>query len=341
MKKEIKIVDLKAKILKGLKLRGISDNTAEFMAMDFIEAELDGHSSHGLSKYLLVDYALSKREGSFEVIKEVGNYAIINGHKDLGHVAGVFCADKAVELAKEHGNSIVTLRNASRYSRVKPFAKRIAEQGLIGIIMNNGGPSAVAPYGGTAPIFGTNPICFSFPSKENEPYIFDFSTSKKVWGEIRQAILEKRPLPPNCFYDTDGKFTDDPTKADAVMPFGEAKGYALCYAVEILTGAFVGCKMGGEVTDEYDLGFIFVALSPEMFTSLDEFKNKVDILAKEVRNSRPSGSGSVYVPGDKSKKKLEEGLSSGIIVVDDEILKRIISMEDSFSGGLESNNQIN
>lgn len=341
MKVEIKIGDLKAKMLKGLNLRGITGNTAEFMVTDFIEAELDGHTSHGLSKYLLVDAALEKREGSFELIKEVGNYAVVDGHKDLGHVAGVFCADKAIALAKVHGNSIVTLRNASRYSRVKPFAKRIAEQGYVGIIMNNGGPAAVAPFGGTSPIFGTNPICFSFPSNDNEPYVFDFSTSKKVWGEIRQAILEKRALPANCFYDRDGQFTEDPNKADAVMSFGEAKGYALCYAVEILTGAFVGCKMGSEVKDEYDLGFIFVALSPEMFTDIDTFKNKVDALAKEVRNSRPTDSGSVFVPGDRSKSKLNEGLSSGMMFVDEDILNRIITMEDSLSGGLESNNQIN
>ena len=341
MKVNVSIEDLKAKMLQGLKFRGIDDGTAEFMCNDFIEAELDGHTTHGLSKFLLIDAALEKKEGNFELIKEIGNYAIVDGHKDLGHVAGVYCADKVVELAKMHGNSIVALRNASRYSRVKPFAKRIAEHGYIGIIMNNGGPSAVAPYGGTAPIFGTNPICFAFPGNDGA-YLFDFSTSKKVWGEIRQAILENRPLPPNSFYDKDGRFTEDPNKADAVISFGGSKGYALCYAVEILTGAFVGCKMGLEVSDEYDLGFVFIALSPEMFTSADLFKSQVDSLAKEVRSSRPiEGEKNVFVPGDLSQSVLAAKKADGIISVDNNILDRITVMESSLYGGLSSNNKIN
>ena len=341
MKVDVRIEDLKAKMLQGLKFRGISDETAEFMCNDFIEAELDGHTSHGLSKYLLIDAALEKKEAHFELVKAVGNYALVDGHKDLGHVAGVFCADKVVELAKVHGNGIVALRNASRYSRVKPFAKRIAEKGYIGIIMNNGGPAAVAPYGGTSPIFGTNPICFAFPANDGT-YLFDFSTSKKVWGEIRQAILENRLLPPDSFYDKDGRITDDPNKADAVMSFGGPKGYALCYAVEILTGAFVGCKMGLKVSDEYDLGFVFIALSPEMFTSAELFKSQVDILASEVRESRPiKGNERVYIPGDLSKSILSSRLSTGVISVDSNILDRIIAMENSLSGGLSSNNKVN
>lgn len=57
-------------------------------------------------------------------------------------------------------------------------------------------------------------------------------------------MLEKRPLPEGCFYDKEGKETTDPDMAEAVKAFGGPKGFALCYAIEILTGAFVGCKMG-------------------------------------------------------------------------------------------------
>ncbi len=342
MKVDVNISDLKMRMLNALKLRGITGDSAEFMVNDFIEAELGEHSSHGLSKFLLIDAALSKREGPFELVKEIGNYAQVNGHRDLGHMAGLYCVNKAVDLAKKHGNSIVALQNASRYSRLKPFAKRIAECGYIAIIMNNGGPSAVAPYGGTTPIFGTNPICFAFPSECDDPYLFDFSTSKKVWAEIRQAILEKRSLSANCFYDRNGHFTEDPEQANAVMSFGGAKGYALCFAIEILTGAFIGCKMGKAVSDEYDLGFLFIALSPEMFGTLETFKRQVDELANEVRNSScVENVNSVYIPGDKSKHHLQIGLMSGQISVEEDILNRIYNMEISLSGGLESNSKLN
>ena len=144
--------------------------------------------------------------------------------------------------------------------------------------MNNAGPAAVTPYGGITPILGTNPICFGFPSKNNEPYLFDFSTSKCVWGEIRQSKLENKNLPENCFLDEDGKFTQDPDKANTIIPFGVAKGFALCYAIEILASAFTGAKVGLQVEDVYDLGFTFIALSPEMFGDIEEFKNKLKLI---------------------------------------------------------------
>lgn len=342
MIKKIEINELKKLMLKALSIRGIEGEYAEFIVEDYIEAELEEHSSHGLSKFLLLDEALKQREGDLELVKELGNYAKVNGHKELGHVAGLFCVNKAIKLASEHGNSIIALNNASRYSRVKPFAKKIAQNGYIGIVLNNGGPAAVAPYGGTTPIFGTNPICFSFPSKSKEAYVFDFSTSKKVWAEIRQAMLEKRDLPEECFYDKEGNFTTDPYKADAVASFGGTKGYALCYAIEILTGAFVGAKMGGRVNDEYDLGFVFIALSPEMFSNMNCFCEEIDDLAQEVRKSRPSEEGKkVFVPGELSENRLNKNLQCGLLSVDSEIIDRISVMSISLDGGIESNNKTN
>ena len=342
MKVQISVKDLKLMMYNALELRKIEKATADFIVNDYIEAELSGQSSHGLSKFLLLDAALQKREGNVELVKSVGNYAKYDGHKDLGHIAAVTCVDKAIELAKAYGNSIVSLGNASRYSRVKPFARRIAENDLIGIIMNNGGPAAVAPFGGTTPIFGTNPICFAFPSNTDSPYVFDFSTSKKVWAEIRQAILENRNLPEDSFYDADGNVTINPNKADAVMAFGEAKGYALCYAVEILTGAFVGCKMGSKVKDEYDLGFVFMAIDPAMFTDIDTFKTSVDNLAEEVRNSKSIDPNvSISVPGDRTRKRLYDNSITNIISVENDILERIRLMEKSLDGGIESNNKLN
>lgn len=342
MKKRVKIDELKQMMYNALELRGIEGKTAKFIIDDYIEAELSEQSSHGLSKFLLLDAALNQRKGNTQIIKQVGNYAMVDGNRELGHIAALFCVEKALELAKENGNSIVALKNASRYSRLKPFARKIAENGYIGIILNNGGPSAVAPYGGFNPIFGTNPICFSFPSQKSIPYIFDFSTSEKVWAEIRQAYLENRLLPEDSFYDSKGNLTTNPQKADAVKAFGGYKGYALCYAIEILTGAFLDAKMGSETNNEYDLGFVFVALSPEMFGSLSHFTDKVDKLANEVRNSKSlTPNNKIYVPGDISNNIYNQNMNKNTILVDEEIITRIKIMESSLSGGIESNNKLN
>lgn len=338
----ISVEELKSVLYAILRLRKITDEQADFIVNDYIEAELDGHASHGVAKLLLLDSALKQKTGEPEVVFQKGNFAKINGNRNLGHISGLLAVNTALNLAKDNMNSIVAMTNSSRYSRVKPFAEKIAKAGFIGIVMNNGGPAAVTPFGSSTPIFGTNPICFSFPSSNTHPYVFDFSTSKKVWGEIRQAMLEGKSLPSECFLDNNGKFTTDPNLAEAVLPFGNEKGYALCYAIEILTGAFVSAKMGLSSSDEYDLGFLFMALSPEMFTSLSTFTKSVDCLAKEVSSSKPlSNTQRVYIPGERSKAQFDCNFKTGMLTIDNDIFNRLKQMSVSLDGGIESNTKVN
>ena len=329
-------------LCKTLLMDEAIERKAEAMIDDVLEAELSGKEKVGLARILLLDNELKNRENSVELVKEFGNYALYNGHKELGHIAALTCIDKLIKLAKEHGNAIVGLTNASRYGRLKPFAKKIAENNLIGVIMNNAGPAAVTAYGGITPILGTNPICFGFPSNNAEPYLFDFSTSKCVWGEIRQSKLENKNLPENCFLDIDGHCTLDPDKANAVVPFGDVKGFALCYAIEILAGAFTGAKMGLQVENEYDLGFTFMAFSPEMFGDIESFKNKLKVLESEIKDSVKSDeTDKIYIPGEVSKEKIERNMKMGKIQVDTEILNRLKRMAISLDGGIESTNKMN
>lgn len=319
----------------------LSEEIKQSIINDIMEAELGGKEKVGLARMLLLDEELKNRESNVELVKEFGNYALYNGHKELGHIAALTCVEKVIELAKSHGTGIVALNNSSRYGRLKPFARKIAENNLIGIIMNNAGPAAVTAYGGITPILGTNPICFGFPGKD-EPYLFDFSTSKAVWGEIRQAKLENRELPEDCFLDKEGSFTRNPDEVEAVIPFGDTKGFALCYAVELLAGAFTGAKMGLQVETEYDLGFLFMAFSPEIFGDLEEFKDKLKVLENEIKSSvQNAETEKIYIPGEVSKEKVKENLSKGKILVEKDILDRIRKMAVSLDGGIESNNKMN
>lgn len=338
----VAINEVRALMLSALTLRGIAQEDAAFIVEDYLESELEGHKTHGVSKFLLVDVALAEREGAPRIVKEHGNFARVDGHRELGHIAALFCTHKALELAKQHGSAIVALDNASRYSRITPFARSIAQEGYLGIIMNNGGPSIVAPFGGAKPIFGTNPVCFSFPSANGKPYVFDFSSAQKVWGEVRQAIVENRPLPEGCFLDSDGRFTTDPQRAEAGVPFGGPKGYALCYALELLTGAFIGARMGLEARDEYDLGFLFLVFSPEMFTTLAAFGEQADALAAQVRACPPMREGgSVFVPGDPFGNQAEALLATGSMELEEDVYKRLRVMSTSLEGGYENDRRLN
>lgn len=324
---EVEIKELRSLMEKALILRGISKEDAAFIIDDLIEAECEGKKSHGLAKFFRLDRDIKNIEGKPRVIKQSGNYIKIDGQKELGVFAAKYAIELGLDIAKENGSAIVGLTNASRYVRLKPFGEMIAKKGYVGIILNSGGGTpAVVPFNGVSPIFGTNPMCFAFPSKD-EPYIFDFATSKKTWGEIRLADLQNRPLDEETFLDKDGNYTTDSSKANAILPFGGAKGYALCYAIEILTGALVGAKMGNKAKDQYDLGFLFIILSPEMFGDKETFMANVDELAKEIRASKPySSDAPVRIPGEQSANIAKQVAETGKLKIAEDIYEKLKEM---------------
>ncbi len=247
----------------------------------------------------------------------------------MGHIAAYEAACAISKAANNSGIGICAIRNVSRYARLSPYAEMITDAGNIAIIMNNGGPSCVAPFGGRDPILGTNPICFGFPGIE-ENYVFDFATSEKSWGNIRRAIVENGELPPNSFLDKAGEFTTNPYEAEAAVPFGGAKGSALCYAIELLTGAYIGAGMGLDLNDEYDLGYLMIALSPEIYGSIISFGKGADSLASQVRNSSSRKENSkVRLSGDGSKHRREIAYKSGYIEINEEIYSDLKKFSES------------
>lgn len=339
--KSVQVEELRELMHKALALRGIEQEDADFIIADYMESELEGHPTHGISKFLTIDAGLEYREGSIEITSQAPCYVKINGHKELGHVAARRAAVMCMEMAKTQGIGIAAISNISRYSRVTPYARMMADAGLIGVVTNNGGPACVAPFGGRQPIFGTNPLCFGFPG-EDHSFVFDFATAEKVWGAVRQAIVEDKPLPDRCFIDAGGAFTTDPNQAEAVIPFGGPKGSALCFALEILTGAFIGAKMGTEAQDEFDLGYLMVAASPEMFTDLATFKREIEKIASDVRACPPrEGFQQVFVPGEIFGTTLVSARDRTEIEIPEDVYNRLRTMSTSLSGGYENNKKMN
>lgn len=338
---KLKKTEVEELMLSALSLRGISETDAKFIIDDYVESELEGHKTHGLSKFLMIDAAISEKTTAPKIIKEAGCFSKIDGGGELGHLGALQAVNKGIDLAKTHGIGLVSLSNISRYSRITPYARKVAKEGFIGILMNNGGPAIVAPFGGSRAIFGTNPLCFAFPGKD-KPYIFDFATSQKVWGEVRQAIVEQRPLTENSFIDCHGHYTTDPYKAEAGVPFGGPKGYALCYAIEVLTGAFIGAKMGLDPENEFDLGYLFMILSPEMFTTLEDFINEMEKMAEDVRHSTPVDPKSkVFVPGEIFGGKPVSLINENEMDIDDDVYQRLNKMSISLEGGYENDRRFN
>jgi LDH2 family malate/lactate/ureidoglycolate dehydrogenase len=105
------------------------------------------------------------------------------------------------------------------------------------------------------------------------------------------------------------------------VPIAEHKGYGLTLVMETLAGLLTGAKFtldhareafrGG--AQEHDLGHFFLALNPEMFMPLDEFKARVDRMIDDVKKSElAEGAKEVLLPGELEMRSREKNLREGI-----------------------------
>lgn len=329
--------EIRQLMLAALRLRGITGDDAEFLADDYLDAELAGKVTHGIGKFLTLDAVIESRIHEPKVERRDGGVVRVNGGREIGQIAARFAARLACDLARSNGIGIATLVNSARFGRLAPYARLIAEAGFAGLVFNNAGPAAVAPPGSAQAILGTNPICFGLPSGQ-DVIVIDFSTAERVWGEIRQAILDGRSLPPGAFLNAKGEPTTDPYQAEAVRPFDDHKGFALCLAIELLAGSLAGARMGLEVESEFDLGNVFIAFG---LASEHAMIANADLM-DSIRNS-PSidGNATVRVPGDGAAAATQRNLKVGALTLAEETLSRLVAMSQTRTGGLPPSDKLN
>ncbi len=71
----------------------------------------------------------------------------------------------------------------------------------------------MAPWGGTEPLLGTNPIAVAIPAGNEAPVVFDIATSVASNGAIRTHQLEGRPMPEGWVQSRkDGSPITDPSR---------------------------------------------------------------------------------------------------------------------------------
>jgi len=129
----------------------------------------------------------------------------------------------------------------------------------------------IAPHGGTQPVFGTNPMAFAWPRKNQPPLVFDQASSASARGEIQLHAREGKSLPDGWAIDQDGAPTNDPAAAlqGAQLPFGAHKGSSIALMIELLAGALIGDLFSYESSERDDLnvgapfgGEFLIAINP-------------------------------------------------------------------------------
>ena len=284
---------------------------------------------------------LAKREGEPGIINQNGASALIDGRREFGQLAARRATELAISLAQK--NSVGT-RVANKFRPIRAPCAIWAHHKLGGVRRSDyrrrwtlGSRTLRIISAAT----WHKPDMLAFPSTEGG-VVIDFSSAQHVWGEIRQAVLENRPLPADAFLDRSGCLTTNPEYAEAVLPFGGHKGYALCLSLELLVGTLTGAAMGHEVTSEYDLGAVVLAVDPRAIVPDKRPDISTSQLATSIRELKPRGyQESVLVPGDRAAANRIKAIINGVIDLNEATLGYLQKMSTSTEGGLPDTNKLN
>jgi LDH2 family malate/lactate/ureidoglycolate dehydrogenase len=177
-------------------------------------------------------------------------------------VAMYHAANAAIAKAAAHGIAIIGVTDSWMSGRSAYFVEMIARADLVAIHTASSG-GAVAPYGGSRPVLGTNPIAFALPGADG-PLVLDMGTSAFMGTDLALRVRLGTPLPEGVAIDRDGNPTRDAKEArdGALLPFGGHKGFGLGLIVQ----AFGLLGGAAAVADNND-GYIFIALRPELLVS--------------------------------------------------------------------------
>ncbi|MGQ3283329.1 Ldh family oxidoreductase [Bosea sp. (in: a-proteobacteria)] len=236
---------------------GASPANAASVAWALVMAEADGLKGHGLSRVPTYLAMLKSGKIDGQVVPKAsrpkpGVLAI-----DAGHGFAYPAIDLAIaeipDLARDQGIVAAPIRRSNHCGAAGLHVERLAEQGLVALLFANT-PGAIAPWGGSRPVFGTNPIAFAAPLAGREPVVIDMALSKVARGPIVAAKQKGQAIPEGWALDVHGKPTTDAAAALAgtMVPLGDAKGATLAMMVEILAAALVGAHFGFQASSFLD-----------------------------------------------------------------------------------------
>jgi LDH2 family malate/lactate/ureidoglycolate dehydrogenase len=281
---------------------GYDDDDARILTDHVLDAALCGYEYSGLPKLLnVVDHAEFRLPRQpVTVVRETGATALLDGGNNTGMVAAYRAAEATIVRAGVHGLAIVCLGNTWMTGRSAYYCEMIARVGLV-VIHTVAAPPAVAPFGGTRPALGTNPIAFGFPT-DGDPLVIDMGTSAFMGTDLQFRARLGAPIPEGVALGPDGMPTTDAAVArqGAMLPFGGPeggyKGFGLALAMDAL-----GALAAGTRSADAAGGYLFIAFKPDLFLPTDAYRREVSRRIETIKATpRQMGTAEIRIPGERS-----------------------------------------
>ncbi|HVO02654.1 MAG TPA: Ldh family oxidoreductase [Candidatus Cybelea sp.] len=331
---------LRAFATAALMKAGMPEEPALATARGLVEADLYGHTTHGLA--LLGDY-LEEIEhntmaihGRPQVVADHGAAALWDAMRLPGLWTTALAVTEAVARAERLGLGAIALRRSHHIACLAAFLEEPARMGFLVLVLSSDpGESRVAPHGGLTPVLMPDPIAAGIPRRP-DPILIDVSTSITTMGMVGRARREGRKLSGHWLQDAEGNATDDPNviaEGGTLLPVGGQdhghKGFGLGLLVEALTQGLGGYGRADKPSD-WGASVTVLAIAPKGFAGDEAFLRQTDFTAGLCLAAKPRDTGTpVRLPGQFAlqKKRVAErdglALHSGIAEQLDAIASRL------------------
>jgi L-lactate dehydrogenase len=306
---------------------GLPQERAAVVAEILLEADLMGHTTHGLQ--LLPAYLQELANGTMTA---TGEPAVVADHGaavtwDGDFLPGPWLVVRALELAfarvARHRVVTVAIRRSHHIGCLAAYLTRATDRGLVIVLMGSD-PSggSVAPHGSIARRYTPNPIAAGWPTG-GDPVLLDISASTTTNGMTERMYREGKGerLGGKWLIDGRGEASDDPAVlfADppgAILPLGGLelghKGFALGLLVETLSAA-LGGHSRGEAEKRWTGDVFLQVIDPDGFAGRDAFLRATSWLAESCRTApvKP-GNPPVRLPGARGLALRAQQLRDGV-----------------------------
>jgi LDH2 family malate/lactate/ureidoglycolate dehydrogenase len=312
-----------AAIFEGL---GLPRGQAATVADCLVQANLRGLDSHGVARIPIYAKRLRLKlvnpTPRLACTRVAASAAHLDGDDGMGMVVGAEAMAQAITLAKEAGVGLVGVRRSTHFGMAAYYVLQAVAADQIGFAFTNSSPG-MAPFGGTKPILGVNPLAVGVPADRRPAIVLDMAMSVIARGKMRLAAAHGEAIPDGLGVDAKGQPTKDGMAVfggGAVNPFGGPKGSALAIWMEIMGGVLTGAAFAGEMKSLYEdfsgpqrIGHVFMAIRPDLFMPLEMFKARMDTMIDRLKDSQPAeGVAEVLMPGEPEARAETERLRTGL-----------------------------
>jgi len=306
---------------------GMPPDEAALVADALVLADLRGMQSHGVLRVPI--YAEKIRAGGFRpgfkgrVVRETAGTVLLDGEGGIGQVLTIAAMDRAIDKAKQCGIGAAGVFNSNHHGEAAYYALHAIKRDIISMVATNGSPNMPA-WGGQTKMTGPLPFTAGVPTMDEQPFVIDAALGVTNRGKLIYLADKGEKIPFGWGVDRNAQPTDDPAKVldgGWILPIGGHKGFGITMFIEILSGVLTGALVGNAIRDLYNaprdqaqgLGHFCIAIDPEAFMPIDQFKSRMDDMIRMIKASELApGNSRMIIPGQIEFEKEGDRRAHGI-----------------------------